>query len=80
MRVTLSTLWFYWKRFGHRMGLIQTEIVMALSYLFVFGPGRLVLVAIRSDPLAKRLPVGEQSLYFAKEASPTEIDHYTHQF
>ena len=79
MRETLRTLWFYWKRFGHRLGRIQTEIVMTLSYFIIFGPGRLGLFIARSDPLAKRLPDGD-SLYSLKMENPMDMESYKQQF
>jgi len=79
MRATLKTLWFYWKRFGHRLGRFQTEIVMTLSYFMVFGPGRFGLLMARSDPLTKRLSDAE-SLYSPKTESPSDVESYKQQF
>ncbi|MBN1425476.1 hypothetical protein JXA88_13060 [Candidatus Fermentibacteria bacterium] len=80
MRTTLSTLWHYWKRFGHTFGRFQTQLVMTLSYLCVFGPGRLVLALGKADPLAKRFPDPASTFYAPKEPSPTEITAYFKQF
>ncbi len=80
MRATLQMLWHYWKRFGHTFGRLQTYLVLALSYLFVFGPGRLVLLVARADPLAKRFPDPSETYYAPKEPSPTDMAPYLRQF
>ena len=73
-------LWRYWKRFGHIFGRIQTQIVLAISYFLVFGPGRLVIALRRADPLAKRFPGEASTFYGAKEAPPTDMAAYLKQF
>jgi hypothetical protein len=80
VKATLSMLWFYWRRFGHRLGMAQTQIVLTLSYLLVFAPGRLALLIKGSDPLAKSLKGNAESYYQAKEESGTTLEEYKRQF
>lgn len=80
MTATLSTFWRYWKRFGHHFGRLQTQLVLALSYLLVFGPGKLILVLRGADPLQKAFPDPSPSLYHPKEPSPEDMGSYTRQF
>ncbi|MCU0612112.1 MAG: hypothetical protein MUE60_10030 [Candidatus Eisenbacteria bacterium] len=80
MRATFAMLWHYWKRFGHTFGRAQTQLVLALSYFLVFGPGRLVIVLRRLDPLAKRFPDPGSTFYAGKDESPTDMAAYLKQF
>jgi hypothetical protein len=73
-------LWFYWKRFGHRLGRAQTQIVLTLSYLLVFAPGRLVLLIKGADPLAKSLTGNAETYYLPTEESGTTLEEYKRQF
>ena len=80
MRTTLTTLWQYWKRFGHTFGRAQTQVVLSLSYLVVFGPGRLALALRHADPLTKRFPDPAASYYAPKEPTPIDLEPYLKQF
>lgn len=80
MHATLTMLWRYWKRFGHTFGRAQTQLVLALSYFLVFGPGRLVIAFRKADPLAKKFPDSAASFYTAKDPCPTDIAPYLKQF
>jgi hypothetical protein len=74
----LKALWAGWKRITHRIGVVQTSIIMTLFYTLVIGPASVVAFVLRRDLL--RVRARENSYYRAHTAADETLDRYKHQF
>ncbi len=75
------TVWKYWKKFAHRIGIINTHVLLFLFYFLIFGPFALVLKLFRSDLLAGSLPDSTTgSLWKNRDAEVVDPAQYKNQF
>ena len=76
----LAALKHGWMAFAHRLGQIQTSILLFLVYVLVIGPTSLILrVFARRDLLEIRRYEGS-SFAHAKKQVPTDRERCEHQF
>lgn len=68
----------YWMAFALRLGDVQTQIILALMYVLVFGLSNLVLRVARKDLLGKRTI--KPSYWIAHERQPETLERYRHPF
>ena len=47
-------IWAFWKRFAHRLAIIQTTIILTLFYFLMIGIFALAAKLLRKDLLDKR--------------------------
>lgn len=50
----LRRLWGLWKAFAHRLGQVQTTIILSVVYLIAIGPISLISRVLGRDLLAQR--------------------------
>jgi len=73
----LRKFWSGWKKFAHRFGMVQTEIILFLFYFLIYVPVGLVLRLIRYDPLRTKLK--KKSNWQDAKIGRFDMDKYSHQ-
>src|SRR5687767_13667804 len=68
----------YWMAFALRLGGIQTQILLALMYVLVFGAANLGLRLLGKDLLGKR--ARKASYWVAHDRQPETLDRWRRQF
>lgn len=66
-------IWAGWKRFAHRLGMINTAILLTITYVLIFSVVHLALRLARKDPLVTRHAPG-QSLWTKSENLHRDAD------
>ena len=72
----LKALWQGWKRIAHKIGVVQTFIIMTVFYFLVIGPSALIAALLGKDLLRIRRP--EKSYYRPHPPFQNSLDDYTH--
>jgi hypothetical protein len=72
----LRQLWQGWKRIAHRIGVIQTFIIMTVFYFVIIGPAALIAFVLRRDLLRARK--SEPSYYREHPPFDDSLERYTH--
>jgi len=70
----LKALWEGWKRIAHRIGVVQTAIMMTVFYFLILGPVSLISLLLRKDMLHMRPAAG--STYRPHEKQPDTVERY----
>jgi hypothetical protein len=68
----------YWMAFALRLGEIQTQIVLTVMYVLVFGSANMILRALGKDLLGKR--VRSDSYWVPHERQPETLERFRHPF
>jgi hypothetical protein len=76
----LAHLKRWWMRFAHRLGQIQTALILALVYVLVIGPTSLVLRGIGRRDLLELRTTNTSSFAHEKHAIPTDRERCERQF
>jgi hypothetical protein len=72
----LKSLWNGWKAFAHKLGVVQTFIMMTVFYFLVLGVARLVYLVTRRDMLHLRKLPG--TAYRVHEPQPDTVERLSH--
>ncbi|NIA10633.1 MAG: hypothetical protein GWP10_13125 [Nitrospiraceae bacterium] len=75
----LKKIWQLWKAFAHALGVVNTFVLLTLTYLLLIGPVGLVLRLIRRDVLNKKW-FRKGAHWVAKSGESEAIETYTHPF
>lgn len=75
----LKGLWNLWKAFAHILGVVNTFVLLSLTYILLFGPAALVLRFSGRDMLRKKW-YRQGARWIAKPNEPETIETYTHPF
>ncbi len=57
MKRVLHWLWRGWKRFAHALGVVNTHVLLTVSWAVVLGLAALVVRLVRADLLDARRPL-----------------------
>ena len=79
MKRLFRKIYEYWMAFGHVMGAVMTPVWMLLVYVAVFGPSHIVAVAMRMDPLDRRMAPCA-SFWKQREQHPHTLEETRRQF
>ena len=55
MKKVLSLLWAGWKKFAHVLGIINTKILLTLTYFIIIAVVAIIMKLFRKDPLDRRM-------------------------
>ena len=55
MKKFFSLLWRGWKKFAHVLGIVNTRILLTVSYFVVFAVGFVITTLMRRDLLDRRV-------------------------
>jgi len=72
----LRALWAGWKAFAHRLGVINTFIILTVFYFVVIGISALIMFVTRRDLLGIRRREG--SVYAPHERQPDTVERLSH--
>lgn len=67
MKPLLQKAWQTWKRIAHRIGVVNTHILLFLFYFLIFGPFALVLRLFKRDMLEKKIPAHAETFWHPVE-------------
>ena len=70
----------WWTAFAHRVGQIQTSILLAIAYVLVIGPTALLLRVIGRRDLLDLHAKKTASFAHPKQAIPTDRERCERQF
>ncbi len=77
----LKIIWRWWQRFAHRLGVINTHVLLFLFYFFILGLFGLVIRLLRSDLLDKNLPKQPVTTFWQGRTVETgNLAQFKHQF
>lgn len=76
----LRTLWTVWRRFGHRVAVINGTIIMTLFYVLVVTPYAFLLRLLGRDLLECGWDRAATSYWKARRAHPPSPDTYARPF
>ena len=79
MRKLLRTLWEGWKAFAHRLGQIQTAILLSLVYHLTIGPIG-VIGRLRRHDLLQMRESADSSYWVNLPGADTTLDRARKQF
>ena len=79
MKIYLSKIMGYWSALGRIIGAIMTPVHMLIVYVLVFGPSKLIMSAMRKDPLDRTLQT-ERTFWRKKEAHAASLQDLRHTF
>ena len=77
-RTLLQRLRAYWMAYALRLAEIQTQIVLTVLYVFVFGAANLILRVLRKDLLGKS--ARKASYWIPHERQPETLERFRHPF
>lgn len=69
-----------WMAFAHRVGVIQTAILLSLAYVLVIGPTSIILRAFGRQDLLELHRTRATSYAHTKRAIPTDRERCERQF
>ncbi|NOY78451.1 MAG: hypothetical protein GXO76_11345 [Calditrichaeota bacterium] len=72
-------LWILWKAFAHALGVVNTFLLLTLTYLLLIGPVGLVLRLFGRDVLHKS-DFRKGPHWAEKAAENDSVETYTHPF
>ncbi len=76
----LKKLWFYWKSFAHALGVVNTFLLLTVTYVLLIGPVSLGLRVLGRDVLHKRAFRKGTRWIEKKEEDTDSLETYTHPF
>lgn len=79
MRKVLKTLWALWKKFAHLVGVVNTTLLLFLTYVVLFGLLSTMLRLLGKDPLNKRRR-DRPSFWVPKEPADEGVERYRYSF
>ncbi len=79
MITIFKKIWELWKNFAHALGVVNTFLLLALTYLLLIGPVGLAFRLAGRDPLHKR-DFWKGPRWVQKEAESGALETYTHPF
>ncbi|EQB63099.1 MAG: hypothetical protein RBG1_1C00001G0678 [candidate division Zixibacteria bacterium RBG-1] len=71
--------WAFWKKFAHRLAIIQTTIILTLFYFLMISVFALVIKLLRKDLLDKKWKQ-KKSFWKGKEKLSVAIENARRQF
>lgn len=71
--------YFYWMKFAHLLGRVNTALLLTLFYLLILGPVAMVLKLFGKD-LLDRKAEQRTSYWYNKSKEPTTLEQSKHQF
>jgi len=74
-----SLLWRGWKKFAHVLGVVNTRILLTLTYFIIFAIGWVCSVIVRADLLDRKLTKGA-SYYQNREPFKDTLETVRRQF
>jgi len=72
-------IWSFWKKFAHRLAIIQTTIILTLFYFLMIGVFALVAKLLGKDLLDKKWKQNK-SFWKEKEKPAVAIENARRQF
>ena len=75
----LKKIWNLWKTFAHALGVVNTFLLLALTYLLLIGPVGLVLRIAGRDMLRKK-DFQKGPRWVEKATQDDTMEAYTHPF
>jgi len=75
----LKTFWVYWKKLAHLVGVVNTTLLLFLTYVVLFGLVSMILRLLGKDLLGKRHRE-RQSFWIPKEPVDEGVERYRYTF
>jgi len=79
MKRFLSLLWTGWKKFAHVLGIVNTKILLTLSYFLIMAIAAVIARILGRDLLDRRIKVGT-SQWHEREPLPVDLESSRRQF
>jgi hypothetical protein len=79
MKKILLLLWRGWKKFAHALGIVNTKILLTLTYFLVLSVISIVGRLFRADLLDKKM-ISKQSYWHKREPVDVSIEAGRRQF
>ena len=79
MKRILKAIWRGWKAFAHKLGVLNTKIILTILYFIVIGTAAMIAKILRRDLLDRRL-CDEDSFWKARESLPVNLENARRQF
>ena len=79
MKKVLSLLWQGWKKFAHVLGIINTRILLTLTYITVIAIVAIISRLIGADLLDRRMK-RRPSYWHDREAADASLEAVRRQF
>jgi len=79
MKKFFSLLWAGWKKFAHVLGIVNTTILLSLTYFIIMAVAAIIARLIGADLLDRRMKPKE-TLWKTREQVPVDLDACKRQF
>ena len=79
IKAFFSLIWRGWKKFAHVLGIINTRILLSVSYFIIFALGWIVTRLGRMDLLDRRM-TRDATYYREREAINASLETARRQF
>ena len=74
-----KTLYRWWMKFAHLLGIVNTTVLLTIVYVLLIGPMSLAIWLFRKDLLRHRIKA-KSSFWITKETASNTIEQSRHQF
>jgi hypothetical protein len=79
MKAFFSLIWRGWKKFAHGLGIVNTKILLTLTYFIIMAIAAIIAYLVRADLLDRRMRK-EASYWRKRERVDISIDACRRQF
>jgi hypothetical protein len=79
MKKVLSLVWRGWKKFAHVLGIVNTKILLTLSYFVIIALVSIISKILRADFIDRRLRP-QPSYWHDREQLPVNLESCRRQF
>jgi hypothetical protein len=79
MKVFFSLIWRGWKKLAHGLGIVNTRILLTLTYFIILAVAALIGFALRADLLDRRMRK-EATYWHKREHADVTLDTCRRQF
>ena len=80
MSGVLRSLWALWKKVAHRIGVVNSTILLFLFYFLILGPFALLVRLFRPDLLHTRARRNEVSYWQTLSGEDKSLDDFKYPF
>lgn len=80
LRNIFARLKFYWMKFAHALGWLNTRILLTVVYVLLFALPAIILKILRKDLLSKKLNPSAQTYWTFKQRIEHTVENAKHQF